>query len=103
MYSQMEDWIVVLDENDKLSQDQLNVCKAVKPTLKGVVMCNQNTNIDMCNQVDYFPAFCHTSTNSCVYGLRKTEDEFVELTKLVPPKRTESQPQHPQEKAATSI
>ena len=99
----MEDWILVLDENEKSSQEQLNVCKAVKPALRGVVMCKQDTNIDMCHQVDYFPAFCHTSTNSCVYGLRKTEDEFVELTKLVPEKRTESQSQHPQEKAVTSI
>lgn len=89
----MDDWIVVLEEKNRISQEQLQVCKALKPTLKGVVMCGETTDVPMCHEVDFFPAFCNTHTNSCVYGLRRTEADFAELTKLVPTRYTA----HPEE------
>jgi hypothetical protein len=98
----MEDWILVLDENEDVCRRQLEVCRVSKPPLQGVVMCDKATNVDVCHKVDYFPAFCHVPTDRCVYGLRRTSDEFAELATLVPVAHTKVQPGLPKEKGGLS-
>ena len=87
----MENWVIVLDEEDALSQEQLKVCKVLKPEVKGVVMCPRHASPELCDHVDFFPAFCHTKSNSCVYGMRTTKEDFADLATTVPPPRIPSQ------------
>lgn len=76
----MQNWIVVVDSDD-VSARQMQVCRALRPQLQGAVECNLPENADaaVCRDVKYFPAFCNTTTNECVYGLRKEQSDFDEL------------------------
>jgi len=88
------DWVVVLD-SDPLSQEQLQVCRAVHPPeVKGAIRCDdeENSNNPLCSEIDYFPAFCHVNENSCVYGVRRTLDEFAQLATLVQPNPEDPSP-----------
>jgi hypothetical protein len=70
-------WVVVLDD-DPVSREQREVCRALKPAqLQGAVLCSQPENKEICDAVDYFPAFCRGT--ECVYGLRVTEADFAKL------------------------
>jgi hypothetical protein len=75
-------WVAVLD-TDALSTEQLKVCKREKPALQGVILCADepfDTRVkEICNKVDFFPAFCNTRSNQCLYGLRKTAAELAAL------------------------
>lgn len=84
----MDDWIVVLDD-DAASRAQLEVCQALRPSLKGAVKCDATAQqADVCQTVDFFPAFCHAPSNACVYGVRRTEAELQALVTLAPPAHT---------------
>jgi hypothetical protein len=79
---EMDKWVVVLD-SDPVSQAQLQVCRTHKPDLKGVILCKDEA-LDpsvskICQDVNYFPAFCHVERNSCSYGLRSTAAELAAL------------------------
>ena len=75
-------WILVTD-NDGVSQKQLQVCTRIKPPLAGRMDCSVlGGDEPICNELKDFPAFCHRETNVCVFGLRLTQDSFVELEKL---------------------
>ena len=79
-------WVVVLDD-DPVSQEQLRVCHAMKPPqLDGVVLCSHPENKEICEAVEYFPAFCRGS--ECVYGLRDTTADFAALTPAAPKPHT---------------
>lgn len=81
----MDDWVVVLQEGDPLSEEQMEVCQELKPSLKGVVLCKNNPtleNPDLCTDIERFPAFCHQPTNTCSYGLRPTSEAMDELSAL---------------------
>lgn len=87
----MDRWVVVLDQDDAVSQRQLDVCKSIRPNLKGVVMCTAHHSPALCERVEYFPAFCEETTNSCLYGLRRTQADFDRLThEDAPPQRAPS-------------
>jgi len=75
--------VVVLDE-DAVSKEQLAVCRALKPALRGAIACGDPDNADsgVCRQVDFFPAFCHVPSSQCVYGLRATTDALDALLTL---------------------
>lgn len=75
----MDQWVLVVDDKDATSNEQLAVCKALKPPLRGVVVCETNTKEELCREVDMFPAFCNANTNSCTYGLRKSQEELDAL------------------------
>ena len=81
----MNNWIVVVDD-DPISTRQLNICQDVKPDLKGVVTCKDETFdtevSSLCKQVDSFPAFCNIKTNTCIYGLRTKKEDFENLVHL---------------------
>lgn len=81
----MEDWIVVLDSNDA-SQEQLRVCRALRPPLRGAVQCDDPDNAEaaVCRAVEAFPSFCHAPSNACVQGLRATQADLEALTALAP-------------------
>ena len=91
----MNEWVVILDD-DELSKKQLEVCKLLKPQLKGVIMCSDaNMNEEasqVCKNVDYFPAFCNLNNNTCTYGVRTNLEELTELTQLAPQSHTTTQP-----------
>jgi hypothetical protein len=80
----LSDWVVVVDD-DSFSQQQKNICKELKPSLKGIIDCNDidNTNTSTCRNVLNFPAFCHVPTDSCVYGVRQTLESINILPTLV--------------------
>lgn len=82
----MGDWVVVVD-SDEVSKRQMDICRQLKPALSGAVECNlpENAEASVCHQVRYFPAFCNTTSNKCVYGLHKTPEEFAALTSPSPP------------------
>lgn len=82
----MDEWIVVVD-GDPVSREQLQVCHALKPALRGAVRCDDRDNGDapVCHTVTHFPAFCHVPSNACVYGLRATATELDALPTLAPP------------------
>lgn len=63
----MDKWILVVDD-DEISKAQLEVCRAERPPLKGVVQCDKVSDEPLCAEVDFFPAFCHEEKNACVYG-----------------------------------
>lgn len=94
----MEQWVVVLD-SDKVSRTQLEICKAVRPPLQGMVRCDLDKNRDaaVCAKVDYFPAFCNTSTSECVYGLRRTLGDFTDLPESGSSQRTKDPAPSPEE------
>ena len=76
----MDSFVVVLDD-DAISREQLRVCHALKPPqLQGAVLCSQPENKDICDAVEYFPAFCRGT--ECVYGLRTTQEDFANLATL---------------------
>ena len=82
----MEKWILVADtEVCELSKQQVNICKSLDVPLKGAIMCNseENKNTPICNNIDYFPSFCHTETSVCVPGIRRTDEEFKELNSIL--------------------
>lgn len=86
----MERWLVVLDEDDDVSQKQLQVCRDVKPALRGAVVCtrDEKTNDALCYEVRHFPAFCNVDTNMCTYGLRpdaESLDALVTAPSTIPP------------------
>lgn len=76
----MENWIVVVDADD-VSKRQMEVCRALRPSLQGAVECHlpENAEASVCNDVRFFPAFCNTTTNECVYGLREKQADFDQL------------------------
>ena len=76
----MENWIVVVDSDD-VSKRQMDVCRALRPSLQGAVECHlpDNAEATVCKDVKYFPAFCNTTSNECVYGLRTEQSDFDEL------------------------
>jgi hypothetical protein len=79
----MDQWVVVLDK-DAVSTEQLAVCRALKPALRGAIACDDPDNAEnaVCQQVDFFPAFCHVPSSQCVYGLRATNDALDALLTL---------------------
>lgn len=83
-------WIVVVD-SDAVSQQQLAVCRA-NPSehVRGAIECDSDVNRDtpVCHQVTHFPAFCHEPSNSCVYGLRQTQNDLQELNAIAPSQST---------------
>lgn len=81
----MDQWIVVTD-SDAASAEQLQVCRAVRPSLRGAVRCDraENADADVCREVERFPAFCHVPSNACVYGVRSTREELEALAAMVP-------------------
>ena len=83
----MSSCLVVLDD-DAVSQEQLRVCRALKPPeVEGLVLCSDPENKEICEAVEYFPAFCRGT--ECVYGLRETEADFAALpTPAAPTPRT---------------
>ena len=86
----LSDWIAVIDA-DSESRQQLEVCKAHRPSLKGLIDCTDPKNADAsaCHEVDFFPAFCHVPTNSCVYGFRGDLASMESLTSLNVSKTTQ--------------
>ena len=86
---QLDQWIVVVD-GDALSQSQMAACRALHVPLRGAVECHKPDNADaeVCQAVPYFPAFCHTELNQCVYGVRREVAEFEALASVAPPPRT---------------
>lgn len=76
----LQNWVVIVD-SDPVSQKQLQVCKDLKPDLKGAILCQdpENDKSAICNTVERFPAFCHHTRNSCVYGLRPDAESLEEL------------------------
>ena len=79
----LKDWILIVDSDDH-SKKQVDICKKERPKLYGMVDCSEldNSFVDICNSVTHFPAFCHSATKSCVYGVREGEEDFVNLSKL---------------------
>lgn len=92
----MEQWVVVLDDTVE-SKAQFDACKALRPNLRGAIQCDllENENASVCREAAAFPAFCHTPTNSCLYGSRLTLSEMEALVKSVPPPRTTPPDPHP--------
>lgn len=76
----MDKWILVVDD-DAVSRRQMEVCRAVRPGLKGFVDCSEEENRDapICAAVDAFPAFCDEERSACVYGFRGTAEELAAL------------------------
>ena len=79
----MDKWILVADD-DALSRRQVEVCRAVRPGLKGYVDCSEEANrtAPICAAVDAFPAFCDEERKACVYGFRGTAEELTALATL---------------------
>lgn len=79
----MEKWVLVTD-GDPVSARQKEVCAAVPVGLQGVIECDMPENADakICSAVEYFPAFCNTKTQSCVYGVRDTKGALEKLSSL---------------------
>lgn len=80
--------IYLVVDRDPVSQEQLKVCLAERPSqVTGVVRCDQpeHDQSSLCREVDFFPAFCHESdgrVDRCVYGRRSTPEEFAQLRQL---------------------
>ena len=78
----MADWVCVVDD-DQVSERQKSVLQSLKPTdtVVGMIECDKPSNqlAPTCSGVEYFPAFCNTKTNVCLYGLRETKEEIGEL------------------------
>ena len=64
-----DNWILVVDA-DPASRQQIQVCERDKPPLRAV-KCDEasNANLDICKEVERFPAFCDVSRSACVYGV----------------------------------
>lgn len=75
----MDQWVLVLQTDQEESDEQLKVCKVLKPSLAGVVTCDVDSNTALCHDVSSFPAFCHKPTNACTVGLRTTPHALQEL------------------------
>lgn len=88
----LKEWVLVV-YHDNVSAKQLGVCRSLKPSLQGVVRCDnpEPGNVELCRSVDYFPAFCHVPSNACVYGLHQTRDEFAQLRASSHPTRKDMQ------------
>ena len=78
-----KDWICVLNlSKDKFSNAQLEVLKDVKEKMKEdpmqVIDCGdaRNEHVSLCSSVNAFPAVCSKKDNKCMYGLKRTMDEF---------------------------
>ena len=56
----MDEWILVLDEGDSLSDEQLAVCQSLKPALKGALVCKQRAEAGRgtCKADDAIPCDC---------------------------------------------
>ena len=93
----MDEWLLVVDD-DAASTRQLDVCRADKSKLGGYIECHAPENADapICQAVEYFPAFCHRTQRSCVYGVRDTPAALAELTTLAAPPRTTPRQAPPQ-------
>lgn len=86
----MDSWIVVVDA-DRASLAQIDTCRKNKDVgFQGFIDCDHpdNKDAEICSSVDYFPAFCNTKHNSCVYGLRPTRTELLSLTDIPEPQTT---------------
>ena len=77
----MNNWVLVVDD-DSVSRRQVKTCTELKiPDLMSLdCSTSDNTESRVCNNVDYFPAFCNTATNKCHYGMRTTKRDIMELT-----------------------
>lgn len=89
MARKLEEWIAVVD-GDHVSGAQMDTCRALHVPLRGAIECHkpENENAEVCNKVPYFPAFCHTGLNQCVYGLRKGVADFEALATAIDPQHT---------------
>lgn len=87
----MDNWVLVVD-GDTASKKQVDVCRQNPVGLQGFIECDKPDNKDasICSAVDYFPAFCNTAQNSCVYGVRDTENALLALKTLSPSEQTKS-------------
>lgn len=79
------DWVCVIDK-DEASEKQKKIITNLKPktTILGLIECHkdENASSQTCHSVEYFPAFCNQVSKMCVYGLRETERDFEELSKM---------------------
>jgi hypothetical protein len=97
----MDDWLLVVEKGEPISEAQLEVCKVIKPPLKGVVMCSPTGQEEeegtkkLCDSVDRFPAFCSVTKKGCLYGYRDKESDFQELTISTPRESSTRQTQQP--------
>ena len=87
----MDKWVLVVD-GDATSKKQVDVCRKHPVGLQGFIECDKPENEDarICSVVDYFPAFCNTETQSCIYGTRDSKEALLALTELVPSSQTKS-------------
>ena len=87
----MDQWVLVVD-GDATSSKQMDVCRKNPVGLKGFIECNkpENDGASICSVVDYFPAFCNTEQQSCVYGIRDTPEALLALKTLAPSTQTKS-------------
>ena len=92
----MDNWVLVVDD-DPTSTRQLDVCRRSRVEMGGFIECHAPENHDapICQAVEYFPAFCHKTERSCVYGVRDTQSALEELTTLVPTPQTKSKSHSP--------
>lgn len=75
------EWVVVVGA-DPTSQRQLEICNAERPPLlHAAIRCDapENAGAAACMHVPRLPAFCHTESNVCVYGLRDTRDALERI------------------------
>lgn len=73
-------WVVVLD-SDEVSQRQVDVCTRLRVPGLGAIRCDQpdNEEAQVCQTIEYFPAFCRVATGECSYGLRTDAEEIRTL------------------------
>ena len=82
------DWTVVLalDHCDWSKQQfkMLQNKKAKDSVIMDVIDCSdtQNQSIPICKEVKGFPAWCNTKTNTCMYGLKNTDDELEQICEI---------------------
>lgn len=79
-------------DGDSASKKQKDVCRQHPVGLQGFIECDkaENENASICSEVDYFPAFCNTEQQSCVYGVRYSKESLLALKTLVAQEQTKS-------------
>ena len=89
--SHMENWVLVVD-GDLASKKQMDICRKHPVGLHGFIECDklENKDASICSAVDYFPAFCHTTHHSCVYGIKGSEEALMALKGLAPSEQSKS-------------
>ena len=82
----MDKWVLVADtEICDLSKKQVEICKNSDVKLQGVILCNkkENDQAPICQNVPFFPTFCHTDSDICIPGIRETKDEIENLAVIL--------------------